>query len=113
MERDGPKIKHEGPGFVVLDTEIRLDELVDELGFTPTGFFWKDVYKERAREVVQSYSHAMGVIMQYIWQGGSRDLYEFLEGYDRQFDYRKKYGILPQGSDRQGLLLRSPCQLLP
>ncbi len=97
--KNDPKIKYEGPGFIVLDTDINLEQMLDELGFSPTSFFWKDEYRERAEQVYQDYSPGISLMVQYVFQGGARDLDEFMEGYQRQFEYRKQKGYLPQDAD--------------
>jgi len=58
-------------------------------------FLWNPELKKRAERMQQQYDHGTEVWVQYVWQGGARDLVEFQQGYQQQFVYRKSKAWLP------------------
>lgn len=60
-------------------------ERLEELGYSGTGFFWSQKYAERAKEMQGSYGSVIDVFVQYVWQGGARDLATFKDEFQEEF----------------------------
>lgn len=67
------------------------------LGFNQ--YLWDPEKKERADRMVQEYGDSTAVWLQYVFQGGARDLQEFIAGYDSSINYQKREGWLPEDID--------------
>jgi len=75
------------------DKADSLDELKDwleELGFRGANPLWIPEIRKRTEEMQRQYGPEVYILVQYIWQGGAADMYEFRRGYESQFEFRKK-----------------------
>jgi len=79
--------------------EKHLKTQLQRLGFSGPNFLWDTNRKERIHYMIKEYGLDVAFLVQYVWQGGVRDLKEFSEGYEKQSDYRKEMGWLSVGAD--------------
>ena len=75
--------------MIDISFSIMTGDITAKLGFSGTHFLWDEEKKARADEMVEEHGQATAVLLQYVWQGGARDLMEFMDDYSTQFSYRK------------------------
>lgn len=73
------------------DTDGLLESLVD-LGIVGTGFMWDRARRERAEQMSVIYGPEVTVMLQYVWQGGYRDMVDFHSDYQARQKYLEEYG---------------------
>ena len=79
--------------------EKHLKVQLNRLGFSGPNFLWDTDIKERIHDMIKEYGPDINFLIQYAWQGGSMDLNNFTQGYEKQFDYRKNNGWLSKDAD--------------
>ena len=68
---------------------MTLDSDLKELEFTGIEMIWDPVKKQRAQKMQEEYGEDLDIIIQYVWQGGGRDLNDYIRGYDVMFKHRQ------------------------
>ena len=65
---------------------------LERLGYIGTNILWDPLWRNRADELYEKYGQTVDVIVRDVMQGGARDISEFINGYEGQFNFRRDKG---------------------